>query len=386
MKKFLFYSTIFPAVLVGVSTFLSCNKKKDPPPPPTATFVVTPAKTNFSSAAEQTSVKITSTVVTWAAIVIPKWITIDKASGVGDYNITMNIEKNPLIVSRKGNVYFKAAGFDDVLLTITQGPDTTFIAPTTTQRRVALLEELGGVRSTTYPDGHAIAKNILSVNPGKFITIATHANVYATPSTGWANYTTKAGTSIDSLIKPAGYPAGTMNRLPCSTLGTTALNGVPSSLAMGTNQWSTAAGTAISLFAPVNLGADATFNSTTRVLTVFVDMYYTNTETVQNNLNVSLLQDGLVSKQTGGTPDPNAYVQNNVLRDMITPGSWGEVITEAKTVGSKVRKVYYYTVPTEYNGTGADGGGTVDVSKLKVVAFVTRGKVEVLNAIQVAVK
>lgn len=264
-----------------------------------------------------------------------------------------------------------------------------FMASTTPSNRIAVLEDFTGVRCGYCVDGHVRAKAILDANPGKFIVIATHANLYAKPTAGWADFTTTAGTAIDAQAKPSGYPAGTMNRMPCTTMGTTAMS-AQSTITMGRGEWSKAATAVMGMSAPVNLGASATFDATSRKLTIKVDLYYTAAETSTNNLCVALLQDKLLATQSNYTagaqnPTPN-YEQNHVLRDMITTGSFGEPITETTAVGSKVSKTYTYTVPADYHGTTVTGGGAVDIANCKVVAYVTRGQFDILNAIEIPIK
>lgn len=267
----------------------------------------------------------------------------------------------------------------------TKTGDTTveFLAPTTPQNRVAVLEDFTGVRCTYCPDGHVRAKAVLDANPGKFIIMAVHAGSYATPATGWANFTTAFGSALVTQAKVAGFPAGTMSRMLCSDLAVTPQ--MTGGYAMSRGSWATAASKVIAMSAPVNLGAKATFDPSSRVLTVNVDLYYTSEETAQNNLNVVLLQDHLFSKQIGGTPDANNYEQNHVVRDFIT-GQWGEVIAGSKAVGTKVSKTFKYTVPADYHGTAVEGGGAVVIDNLKVVAFVAQGQTNVLNAIEVDVQ
>lgn len=258
-----------------------------------------------------------------------------------------------------------------------------FLAPTTPQNRVAVLEDFTGVRCVYCPDGHVRAKAVADANPGKFIIMAVHAGQYATPASGWANFTTAFGSALVTQSNLSGYPAGTINRMLCSELGVTPQK--PNGYAMSRGSWSAAANKVFTMAAPVNIGTKATYDPATRLLTVKVDLYYTSEESVQNNLNIALLQDHLFSKQTGGTPDPNNYEQNHVLRHFLT-GQWGEVITESKAAGSKISKTFTYTVPEDYNGTAVTGGGAVIIDNLKVVAFVSQGQTNILNAVEVDVQ
>ena len=258
-----------------------------------------------------------------------------------------------------------------------------FMASKASQNRVCVLEDFCGVRCDFCPDGHARAKAIADANPGKFIVLAVHAGDFAEPAAGWANFTTAFGNALILQAKVSGYPAGTINRMLCSELGVNPQKA--GGYAMSRGSWATAAGAVFGKSAPVNLGAKATFDAGKRMLTVYVDLYYTSTENVQNNLNVLLVQDGLISGQKGGTPDADNYEQNHVVRDFIT-GQWGEVIGSSIAAGSQVRKMYTYTVPDFSNGSGTDGGGAVVIDNLKVVAFVAQGQTNILNAVEADVQ
>jgi hypothetical protein len=261
--------------------------------------------------------------------------------------------------------------------------DSSFV-PTTETNKVALLEYFTGVRCGYCPDGFNVAKGIEDAYPDKFITMAIHAGPYAAAQAGWPNYTTTYGDALISQAKVSGYPAGTMNRITGSTLGVTPQ--ITGGYAIGRNYWATAAAYVMAQIAPVNIAADATFNTVTKQLTVKVNLYYTRAVTGSNNINVALLQDKINGKQSGGTPDPNNYEQNHVVRHFIT-GQWGDVISATgQILGSRVSKTYTYTVPSDYNGTGTDGGGAVVIDNLSVVVFITNGQTDVLNALSVDVK
>lgn len=259
--------------------------------------------------------------------------------------------------------------------------DGPFLAPTTQMKKNAVLEDFTGVRCGYCPDGHVRAKALEDANPGKIVVICVHAGSYAAPASGWANFTTTFGDAIAGQTGLTGYPAGTVNRHVFSGLSMTA-----NKTAMGRGNWASAANQILAENASVNLGAKATFNSSTRVLTVKVDLYYTADETAANNINVAFLQNGIPCNQSGGTP-ANAYLQNNVMRTLIT-GQWGEVVPASSTKAtSKYTKTYTYTVPADYNGaTIPPGGGAVDISKCDVAVYVTRGQQEVLNGIKVKVQ
>jgi hypothetical protein len=256
-----------------------------------------------------------------------------------------------------------------------------FLASTSASMRVAVLEDFTGVRCGYCPDGHVRATAAQQeLGADKFIIMAVHGGSYATPATGWANFTTAFGNALIAQSSVAGYPAGTINRVKAADLG--ASPQISGGIAMSRGSWATAAKAVNAMPSPVNLGAKAEFNSSTRELIVKVDAYYTAEESVQNNINVAFMQSKLMSKQSGATTNP--YEQNHVLRDLIT-GQWGEVITDAKAVGTKVRKTYTYSVPADYNGTATEGGGAVVIENCKVVVFISRDKTDILTAVEIPI-
>jgi hypothetical protein len=256
-----------------------------------------------------------------------------------------------------------------------------FMASTSATMRVAVLEDFTGVRCGFCPDGHVRATAAQQeLGADKFIIMAVHGGSYATPATGWANFTTAFGSALISQSSVAGYPAGTINRIKAADLGVAPQ--ISGGIAMSRGSWKTAAQAVNAMPSPVNLGAKAEFNSATRELTVKVDAYYTAEETAPNNINVAFMQSKLMSKQSGATTDP--YEQNHVLRHLIT-GQWGEVITDSKATGTKVRKTYTYSVPEDYNGTATEGGGAVVIENCKVVVFVSRDKTDILTAVEIPI-
>ena len=126
------------------------------------------------------------------------------------------------------------------------------------------------------------------------------------------------------------------------------------------------------LDAPVNIGMKSSFDAGTRVLTVTTELYYTAAETVDNRLNVFLLENNIVGKQIDAGVTNASYVHKHMLRARLTPDDWGVVLTAPK-VGDRISKTYTYTVPS-----------TFVIENCDVAAFVTRlDKKTVLNGTQI---
>ncbi len=252
---------------------------------------------------------------------------------------------------------------DAAVIPTNPGGEGPFLASTSPTNKNAVLEDFTGVRCQYCPDGHDRAKALETANPGRVVVIAVNSGQYATPASGWPNFTSDFGDAIRMQTNLTGYPAGTVNRRVFSGLSQS-----PGGTAMGRGNWSNAASQVLTEVSPVNIGASSTYDAATRKVTVKVDLYYTADESVANYVNVAFLESGQVGKQSNTTGTVNEYVHNNILRHMLT-GQWGEAIetTKSKT-GTKITKTYTYTVPTNYHDNAA-----TDINKCDIAVFVTRG-------------
>lgn len=259
------------------------------------------------------------------------------------------------------------------------GTDGVFLAATTPTNKNAVLEDFTGVRCQFCPDGHDRAKAMVTANPGRVVIIAINSGQFATPASGWPNFTSDFGDAIRLQTNLTGYPAGTVNRRVFAGMSQSA-----GGTAMGRNNWAGAGSQVTTEASPVNIGAVSTYDAATRTATVKVDMYYTSNESVANYVNVAFLESGQIGRQSNTSGTVNDYVHDNILRHMLT-GQWGEVIEATKTkTGTKITKTYTYVVPVKYH----DNIDT-DINKCDIAIFVTRGAGgtgEILNGIKVKAK
>jgi hypothetical protein len=230
-------------------------------------------------------------------------------------------------------------------------PDTnTVFVNKSPEGRKVVLEEFTGVKCGYCPDGHEIMKQIMNENPGKAICFSIHGGTYSVPYAGDPDLTSPWAAAIISFSQLTGYPAGMVNREDLDNDG---------KLAIGRGSWkSHAAQILASGNSPVNIGIKSTFNSSSRLLTIKVQYYYTADGNGTNKLNVGILESGIMTQQAGATTNP--YEQNNVLRDFLT-GQWGDEITTT-TAGTLGTKTYTYTIPSGWN-----------IAKCDVIAYITKG-------------
>lgn len=256
-----------------------------------------------------------------------------------------------------------ACSKEEAAIPTAPGSEGPFLAATTPTNKNAVLEDFTGVRCQFCPDGHDRAKAMVTANPGRVVVIAINSGQYATPASGWPNFTSDFGDAIRMQTNLTGYPAGTVNRRVFSGMSQS-----PGGTAMGRGNWAGAGSQVIAEVSPVNLGASSTYDAATRKVTVKVDMYYSANETVANYLNVAFLESGQIGKQSNTSGTVTDYVHDNILRHLIT-GQWGEVVDATKTkTGTKITKTYTYTVPVKYH----DNADT-DINKCDIAVFVTRG-------------
>ncbi len=214
----------------------------------------------------------------------------------------------------------------------------TFVSTTPSNRNV-VLEEITGINCGYCPQGHKIAAQIEEKYPNRFFTVNIHAGVYAPVSR--INYHTIDGDSVYSYFSSQvqGFPCGNINRKGISDRG----------------MWLPQTQAVLSTPSCVNVAARGILDWGTRNLTISVEAYYTgNSHTNQNFLTVAMVQDNIVSEQSGGAGNPEQYIANtneyvhmHMLRDFITP-TWGDTIQTA-TSGSFFSKVYNYTIPPTIN-------------------------------------
>lgn len=282
--------------------------------------------------------------------------------------------------------------------TPTTGPT---LVDTAASNRVAVLEDFTGVRCVFCPFGHQIAASIEQQYGDRFITIATHGGSFAQPGNVrvviaagdtvdmyFADFTTPFAQPLITQSNLTGYPAGTMNRLDATVLGTTPQNSGSGGSAMSRGQWANAAAAVIGMTSPVNVGAEATISG--NMLTVKTEVYYTDEETDDNSLYVALIQDGIESIQIAPGGLDTAYIQDHTLRHYLT-GQWGDEsnLTGTKAKGYFDSKTYVYEIPAEFHASSPNNAskqeGIPVIEDMKVVVFVARGRTDILNATEVPI-
>lgn len=241
------------------------------------------------------------------------------------------------------------------------------IVSTTPQNKKVILEEFTGINCQFCPAGHSIANNIKNANPADVFLINIHVGGFSTPGSGQPDFRTSFGTAIANQSGLTGYPAATVNRVAYTGLSQNGGTGT----AMSRNNWSNASNQTRNQSSYVNVATTATINVNTRLLTVFVEAYYTGASPVASNrLNVALLQNNTLGPQSNGGLGNN-YPHQHRLVHMLT-GQWGDTYTTT-TAGTLVARTYTYTIPATYNNIPAELGD------FEIVAFVAEGQQKIIS-------
>lgn len=241
------------------------------------------------------------------------------------------------------------------------------------KNKMVLLEDFTGVQCTYCPKGHRNSESYSAAHPGKIIIIATQtANPnFGTPYEGEQNLQTGFAAELESNAKVKSWPGGTINRTifsnskyPIDTTGGMAM--------LLTNvAWYDAANEISAQKAPLNIGTKTIYDSLSRIVNITVETYYTSTITEDIYLVAAITESNIIVKQIDLGVQYARYKHHHVLRTYLnTP--WGEKITSPTTIGTRTKRTFAYTVPSNYNSKNC-----------KVVVFVSEFKKNILNAEEV---
>lgn len=231
--------------------------------------------------------------------------------------------------------------------------------------RSLLLEEFTAIHCSYCPSGHAIAQNMHNVFGSRLQTIAVHVSSLAVPSSSEPDFRTQCGEAWYALQGGGGMPSGAMNRTPFEGLS-------GANYALGRSDWQAAARLCMNDTAKVNLYAEATLDTQSRVLTVRVEYFYPKQiQSRFNTLTLAVTENYIPGTQSGSSGGAT-YLHRHVLRDVITP-VWGDTVWNPE-VGKVLEKTYTYTIPEQYVNR-------VPVfANMEVIAFMSDTNAQVLNS------
>ena len=284
------------------------------------------------------------------------------------------------------------------LLTIALALVTTFafaqtFVSTTPENKNVVLEEFTGIYCGFCPDGHVIGQGLHDANPNDVFLINIHTGGYSNPNgPNDPDFNTIYGAAIGSASGLAGYPAGTVNRATFSGISP---QGNPGTTALSRGDWGAASAIILGQPSYVNLGAQASYDMSTGILTVNTETYYTSTTTNVNNLHVAVVENNVPGPQSGAQnynpgaiisgPWSPTYNHQHMLRHLMD-GALG-LEYAVTTAGTFVPNTHTWTMPTNLASGQSTNGyfPDLDPTNMDVIAFIAEGPGEIITGVQAEV-
>ena len=284
------------------------------------------------------------------------------------------------------------------LLTIALALVTTFafaqtFVSTTPENKNVVLEEFTGIYCGFCPDGHVIGQGLHDANPNDVFLINIHTGGYSNPNgPNDPDFNTIYGAAIGTASGLAGYPAGTVNRATFSGISP---QGSPGTTALSRGDWGAASAIILGQPSYVNLGAQASYDMSTGILTVNTETYYTSATTNVNNLHVAVVENNVPGPQSGAQnynpgaiisgPWSPTYNHQHMLRHLMD-GALG-LEYAVTTAGTFVPNTHTWTMPTNLAAGQSTNGyfPDLDPTNMDVIAFIAEGPGEIITGVQAEV-
>jgi len=199
--------------------------------------------------------------------------------------------------------------------------------------RNAILEEFTGVNCPNCPAGHQVMAQILEDNPGRAFCVAYHPynSSYTTPTAGDPDFRRHFADSL--YMTPY---CGTSRFMPSSFIQRRLWS--PPERLMSRTVWAQHTATVLSEASPMNVGMATSYDDNAKLLTVVVDIYYTDDVPGDHNLMVTLAENNLVSHQSGGT---YPYTHKHTFREAFV-GQWGDPIQSGGVAGTFYTRIFTF--------------------------------------------
>lgn len=215
-----------------------------------------------------------------------------------------------------------------------------YVSPEPGDKNV-ILEEFTGVNCPNCPSGHQTAASILANNPGRAFVIAYHPfnSNFTTPYAGEPDFRR----SFANAFYTVPY-CGTSRFMPSAFINRE--KWANNERIQSRTEWVAYTEQIISQASPVNVGISSNYDNVFGQLIVTVEVYFTSDVSEIVSLNVALLENGLISTQSGGGSN---YEHKHTFREAFTE-QWGDTINDPTTMGSYLTFNYTFDNNTQnYN-------------------------------------
>lgn len=246
--------------------------------------------------------------------------------------------------------------------------------------RKVILEEFTGVNCPNCPQGHDVIEDILTTYPNDEVFVISHnpSNSNFTSPTGGA--TDFRRDFLDSFYTGAYCsPVSGSRFMPSAFINRELWSDGERLQSRG--DWEGYVDDVVaSGNPPMNIGISSTYDILSETITVDVEIYYHTDVTDDNSFYVWLGEHDLTSDSQSGSSanaaNPYVYV-NNIFRETLTTGTWGDPVTGSTTAGSLFTAQYTFDM--------IQAQDPMLLENLDVLAFIIEDQTtEVYTGIQVA--
>lgn len=216
-------------------------------------------------------------------------------------------------------------------------PDTN----TAEVKQMVLLEDFTGHYCGNCPAGTDIIRQLEAAYADRLIVIAVHAGNLALPNPPKfpMDFRTPDGNVLNSTFKNSliGLPNGFVNRVT-----------VNDGIVLNKDRWAEVVASELERKAEVELKTVRTYDSTTRTVTLDVDVKYLEAGTIDDNIAAVVTESKIISDQLDyrlANSHIEDYEFKHVYRAAVN-GPWGEALsTTAIEKGTTISKRLTYTLP-----------------------------------------
>lgn len=176
----------------------------------------------------------------------------------------------------------------------------------------ALVEKYTGVRCVNCPTADGVIHTALDKYGEKLLAVAVHSGRFGEPLNGEQDLRTEGGTAWYEYFGVTSQPAAMVNR---------GRNGSSWDLFTPTSSFDDRIDAIVNNSAQVAVKVESSHNgSASYTATVYVD--YKETVSAEQTLTLLVIEDSILTTQKGQGVEYEDYVQNHVLRQVIT-NEWG---------------------------------------------------------------
>ena len=197
----------------------------------------------------------------------------------------------------------------------------------------AILEEFTGVRCPNCPAGHQVMAQILADNPGRAFCVAYHPfnSSFTLPYPGDPDFRRHYADAFYTMPY-----CGSSRFMPSAFVQRR--QWTPGERILTRSLWTGHTNTILAEPSPMNVGMATSYDEGTSILTVIVDIYYTDDFPGDHNLMVTLAENDLVSQQSGASGD---YTHKHTFREAFVE-QWGDPILTDGTAGTFYTRIFTY--------------------------------------------